>query len=79
MPNTPGDNVKKFRQSQVRQRNGIGGNSMPESSKHRLKMLRKQLGALQRRRAACKGDPEMLREIDDQSRVLKDEIRKLER
>ena len=51
---------------------------MSETSK-KLKELRSQLSQVQRRRSSCKGDPEMLRDLDDQARALKDEISRLER
>jgi DnaJ-domain-containing protein 1 len=52
---------------------------MPESNKQRLKALRRQLSDAQRRRASCKGDPEMLRDLDEQVRDLRNEISRLER
>jgi len=79
MPNTPGENVRKFRQSQIQRQNRIGGSKMPQSNQRQLKQLRRQLGELKRRRASCKGDPDMLRDLDDQARAIQDEIRKLER
>jgi DnaJ-domain-containing protein 1 len=52
---------------------------MPDSTQQRLKTLRKQVSEIQRRRASCKGDPEMLSELDEQVRDLRSEIRRLER
>jgi len=45
----------------------------------KLRELRQQLRDVQRRRASCKGDPEMLRDLDDRARDLRNEISRLER
>ena len=43
----------------------------------RINQLRKELRGVKSRRAACKGDPEMLRDLDDEARRLQTEIRQL--
>jgi DnaJ-domain-containing protein 1 len=52
---------------------------MPDSTQQRLKTLRKQVSEIQRRRASCKGDPEMLRDLDEYARDLRNDISRLER
>jgi hypothetical protein len=51
---------------------------LSETSK-KLRELRQQLGDVQRRRVSCKGDPEMLRDLDEYARDLRNDISRLER
>jgi hypothetical protein len=79
MPDTPGSNVRKFRQSQAQQRSRIGGKKVPQSNEQLLKQKRRELSQLQRRRGSHRGDPDALKNHDERVASLRDEIRQLER
>lgn len=52
---------------------------MPKSKEDQISSLRAEIGKLARSKGSCRGEPEMLKDIEDKIRKKEDQVRELQR